>query len=312
MQVATRSGERDPEHGASEAPVRALVLSGGGVLGALQAGFLRRLFRTGYRPSMIVGTSAGAVNGALLAFHPDADGADELAEIWRRLRDCSLFLFNPLRAAYQFLSQRLSVANSDLLRELIERHAPADDFGATKIPLYITTTNLTRGHKEVFHEGRISRAVMASTALPGLFCPVEIGGDMHVDGGVLANLDLETALDLGATEVLAVDLSRCIDGQRPKSVAALWMQTLDVIHRERVDREMDRLASRARITLVQPGIESTVSMTSFAAVDRLLDEGEELAEAVLGTFGSTDGHLQEGVIHFPLHIHRAEGSGRAA
>jgi NTE family protein len=279
----------------------ALVLSGGGALGALQAGFLRALFRTSFRPSLIVGTSAGALNGAFLAFHPDTEGANELVDIWSSLRDRSLFLFNPLRIAYVAFSHELCIANSDLLKELIEKHAPADDFAATQVPLYITATNLTQGRKVVFHEGPLSRAVLASTALPGIFCPIEIDGDLHVDGGVLANLDLETAIDQGATEILAMDLSRCIDGRRPDSIVGLWMQTLDVIQRERVEREMARLSARARITLVQPGVKSSVSLGNLAAAGRLLEEGERFGEAVVRDY-EKDGHFEPGVIHEPLHI----------
>jgi len=282
---------------------RALVLSGGGALGALQAGFLRALFRTSYRPSMIIGTSAGALNGAFLSFFPDADGADRLADIWRSLRDSRLFLFNPARVVYQIVSRQLCLANSRLLRELVERHAPQDDFAATKVPLYITTTNLTQGRKQVFHDGPVSRAVLASTALPGIFCPVELDGELYVDGGVLANLDLDTALDLGATDVLAVDLSRCIEGMRPNDIPSLWSQTLDVVQRERVERDMMRLASRARITVVQPGVESPVSLGNLTAVDRLLEEGERLGEDVLASYVDDDGRFRAGAIHAPLHIH---------
>ena len=282
----------------------ALVLSGGGALGALQAGFLRALIRTDFRPSLIIGTSAGAVNGAFLAFNPDEDGVDELMDIWRSLRDRSLFLFNPLRVAYQVMSKRLCLLNTDLLELLIKDHTLQDDFAATKIPLCITTTNLTAGRKEVIHEGPISKALLASTALPGIFCPVEIDGDLHVDGGVLENLDLETAIDLGASEILAIDLSRCIDGRQPDSVVSVWMQTLDVIQRDRVDREMDRLEDKAHITLIQPVVESSVSLTNFLAVDRLLEEGEQLGEDVIREYRDANGRFQAGTIHSPLHIHK--------
>jgi NTE family protein len=295
--------DRPAEITASAGRSRALVLSGGGALGALQAGFLRALFRTPYRPSMIVGTSAGALNGAFLAFHPDAAGAERLAEIWRSLRDRRLFLFNPARVVYQIVSRQLCLTNSTFLRELIERHAPEDDFAATKVPLYITTTNLTQGCKSVFHDGPVSRAVLASTALPGIFCPVEIAGNLYVDGGVLANLDLDTAVQLGASEILAVDLSRCVEGMRPNDIPSLWSQTLDIVQRERVERDVERLASRARITLVQPGVESPVSLGNLAAVDRLLEQGERLGEDVLASYVDDDGRFQAGTIHAPLHIH---------
>lgn len=283
---------------------QALVLSGGGVLGAFQAGFLRALFRKQFRPSIIVGTSAGALNGAFLAFHPDEEGADKLTSIWESLQEQRLFLFNPLRMALQVASRKLCIANGELLSDLLARHAPVDDFAATKVPLYITATNLSQGRKVVFHEGTLSQAVLASTALPGIFCPVEIDGDIYVDGGVLANLDLDTAIEQGATDILAVDLSSCIDGKRPDSIGHLWMQTLNVIHRERVERELERLASRARITLVQPGIESSLSLSNLRAAGQLLEEGERFGEDVLSTYLEEDGRLQAGIVHMPLHIHQ--------
>lgn len=292
-------------------PGPALVLGGGGALGALQAGFVRSLLRTGIRPSLIVGTSAGALNGAFLAFRPDATGADELAGIWKSLRDRQLFMLNPMRIAVQLFSGQLCLARNDVIRTLVERHTPIDDFSATAIPLYITTTNLTQARKHVVHEGPISRAVLASAAVPGLFCPIEIDGDLHVDGGVLANLDVETAVELGATEIIAVDLSRCMDGRRPGNLAALLMQTLDVVQRQRVDHEVRALASRARITLVQPSPAEGFGLGDLSSVDRLLAQGEALGESVIARCLDADGRLKAGVIHGPLHLHEWPAAPRS-
>ena len=140
------------------------MLSVGGVLGAFQAGFLRTLFRNSFRPSLIVGTSAGALNGSFLALRPDEQGAEELVGIWRELRHQRLFLFNPLRIAYQVASRQLCLSNGAILSELAERHLPVDDFAATQVPLYITATNLSQGRKVTFHEGGLSRAILASKA----------------------------------------------------------------------------------------------------------------------------------------------------
>lgn len=290
----------------------ALVLGGGGVLGAFQAGFLKALFRTGFRPSMIVGTSAGALNGAFMAFRPDNDGADELVRIWKSLRGRQLFFFNPMRATFQLVSGGLCLARNDLVRTLVERNIPADDFAATAVPLYITTTNLTQARKQVFHEGPVSRAVLASAAVPGIFCPIEIGGDLHIDGGVVANLDVETAIDLGAAEIIAVDLSRCMDGRRPSNLASLLMQTLDVIQRQRVDHDAAALASRARITLLQPSPHGGFGLGDLANVDRLLEDGERMGEAALSLCMGADGRMRPGVIHDPLHLHEWPGAAASS
>ena len=288
-------------------PGPALVLGGGGVLGAFQAGFLKALFRTGFRPSMIVGTSAGALNGAFMAFRPDNEGAEQLVRIWKGLRDRQLFFINPMRVAFQVLGGGLCLANNDLIRTLVARNVAVDDFDATAVPLYITTTNLTQARKHVFNKGPVSRAVLASAAVPGIFCPIEIDGDLHIDGGVVANLDVETAIDLGATEIIAVDLSHCMDGRRPANLAALLMQTLDVVQRQRADHDVTQLASRARITLLQPSPDGGFGLGDLHNVDRLLEEGERMGESALALCMGADGRMKPGVIHDPLHLHEWPG-----
>ncbi len=79
----------------------ALVLSGGGILGAVQVGVLKALFRGGLRPSMVVGTSVGALNGAFVAFQPDMAGVSELEAVWRDLRASRIFEQNPLAPGRQ-------------------------------------------------------------------------------------------------------------------------------------------------------------------------------------------------------------------
>jgi NTE family protein len=262
-----------------EGSATALVLSGGGVLGALQAGLLLPLC------------------------HPDAEGARMLVEIWRGLRNRQPFMVNPLTAAAQLLSGRPCVGDNRLLRELILKHAPSNEFADTAVPLYVTATNLSRARKEVFHEGVIAPAVLASTAVPGLFCPIEIDGDLYVDGGLLANLDIETACDAGATAILAIDVSRCLDGRRPASLAAVLLQSLDVVHRQRVDVTVPAVAARMPVTLVQPNPREAFGIGSLRSVDRLLEEGERFGEAAVRLCMRPDGNLVSGTIHGPLHLH---------
>lgn len=281
----------------------ALVLGGGGVLGAFQAGVLRALFRSGFVPSMIVGTSAGALNGAFLAFRPDSAGADELVRIWRSLRNRQLYFVNPMRVVFQILSGGLCLSSNELLRSLVREHLPVDDFEAASVPLYVTTTNLSRARKQVFHEGLVSRAVLASTAVPGVFCPIDIDGDLHIDGGVVANLDVETAIDRSAREVVAIDLSRCLDGRRPSNLAALLTHTLDVVQRQRVDHDVVALAARARITLLQPSPGGGFGLSDFSSIDQLLEEGERMGEDALALCMKPDGTLKPGIIHDPVHLH---------
>ena len=276
-------------------PEPTLVLSGGGSMGALQAGLLRVLMERGFRPARAVGTSVGALNAAFIAFHPDLAGAERLVEIWRGLEKERYLSINPVRVAYRLASRQLHLFSNEFLQRLIADNAVEDDFADTRIPLYVTATNFYTGRKHVFSKGRVSQAVLASTAIPGVFGPIEVDGERYLDGGVVANLDLETAVDLGAKEILAIDLSHCFELPEAKNVAGVITRTVDIVMRERVERDMALLSRRARITLVQPEVEEGGSVGDLRHVSRLIDKGVELGQEIVQQCYDARGRLRQGV-----------------
>ena len=278
------------------------MLSGGGAMGALQVGILRVLMRRGFQPSRIVGTSVGALNGAFLAFYPGLEGVEQLTEIWRSLENQRFIRFNPVRVAYRLASRQLCLFNNDFLQRLVAEHTTEDDFAATRVPLHITATDLSTGRKHVFSEGPVSRAVLASTAIPGIFCPVEIDGHAYLDGGIVSNLDLETAVELGAREVLAIDLSRCFDLPSPASALDVITRTVDIVMRERVERDLATLGRRTKITLIQPEIEHGPGVGELRHVSALIERGEALGEELVSRCYDRRGRLTPGVLRASVPI----------
>ena len=272
-----------------------LVLSGGGAMGALQVGMLRVLVRRGFRPARIVGTSVGALNGAFLAFYPGVHGVERLAAIWRGLEEENFIQANPVRLAYRLVSRQLYLFDNDFLRQLVAEHAYRDDFAATELPLYVTATDLGTGRKHVFHEGIVSQAVLASTAIPGVFSPVEIEGRSYIDGGVIANLDLETAVELGAKEILAIDLSHCFELPAPSNAMDVVTRTVDIVMRDRVERDMEHLGAQARITLLQPEIEEGPGVGDLSQASAFIEGGVEFGEQLVDQCFDERGRLNPGV-----------------
>lgn len=273
----------NPPHGS------VLVLGGGGSLGAAQVGVLRAFYRAGFRPAAIVETSVGAINGAFLAFHVGPDGPDLLKEAWLSPAVRQIFSANPVGLVRNFLAHRNCLFDNGTLRRLLTRYLPADDFGILRIPFYAVATNLTRGTKTVFHQGPIYRAVLASTAIPGVLCPVTIDGDIYVDGGILAGLDLETAVQLGARDILAVDVSQCEAGSLQWDVFHIWRRANELAAREQVQRDLERFSPRANIVCIRPPCALDVSPQDFTRSARLMEEaeayGESLAPALLDANG---------------------------
>jgi NTE family protein len=273
-----------------------LVLSGGGAMGALQVGVLRVLMRRGFRPGRIIGTSVGALNGAFLAFYPDLSGVERLAEIWRGLENDRYINFSPVRIAYRIALRQPYIFSNEFLQRLITEHTSIDDFSATKVPLHITAANMRTGRKHVFSSGPVSQAVLASTAIPAVFAPVEIEGETYIDGGVIANLDLETALELGAHDVLGIDLSHCFDNSAPSTVIGILTRTVDIVIRDRVDRDIELLSKQARIAVIQPEVEGGPGVGDLRQVSRLIEQGEAFGEQIYDRCFDGKGRLLPGIV----------------
>jgi len=182
----------------------AFALSGGGARAAAQVGVLRALLERGIRPDMVVGASAGAVNGAWLALDPD--GLDDLESVWRGLTKRRVFPGTPAHYAYN-LFRKGHVHPIDSWGRVLDLNFGSRVFEQARFPLTVVTVRLSDGAVVAHDRGPISPALKASTAVPGLFPPQRIGDDLHVDGAVVEFLPIPTAMRLGATEIYAVDSS---------------------------------------------------------------------------------------------------------
>lgn len=155
---------------------RALVLSGGGLFGAWQAGAWRALTER-FRPDLVVGASVGSLNGYAIA---GGASADDLAGMWLNHDACRL---------------RELPRN---VRELMSHFSPQIEFA-------VVLTDVTRLKPKVF-QGEITwKHLAASCAIPGVMPQYRIGGRWYSDGGLLNPLPVWAAVELGATEIVALN-----------------------------------------------------------------------------------------------------------
>jgi NTE family protein len=165
-----------------EKPV-AFVLGGGGSLGAMQVGMLEALAEHAIVPDLVVGTSVGAINGAVLAADPQG-AAHRLAHSWSRLDPSRVFprsIIGPLRALRERHIQLVS--ESGLAKILSENLPSGATFDDLAVPLRVVTTDAATGEALVISSGPLVPALLASAAIPGIFPPVERDGRFLYDGG---------------------------------------------------------------------------------------------------------------------------------
>ena len=182
----------------------AFVLSGGASLGSLQVGCLEALLQHGIFPDLIVGTSVGALNGAFLAKDPTLEGITKLKEIWLSLQPHGPFQEGGMRVLMRLLLGRKYLYANDTLRQLVCQYIGDISFEELQVPTVMVATDMESGEPLFLDQGPVDLAVLASSAIPGIFPSVQIDSKEYVDGGVMSNCGLETAWDHGARRMVVI------------------------------------------------------------------------------------------------------------
>ncbi|HEX6226913.1 MAG TPA: patatin-like phospholipase family protein [Chryseolinea sp.] len=160
-----------------------IALSGGGARGIAHLGVLKALEEFGVRLDCIAGTSTGALVGSLYSY---GMSPQSILEVIINTR-----FFHSLRPAWTWTG----LVNLDGLQELLLRLMPENNFESLKIPVTIAATNLKRGKAEYFTSGELIPRIMASCCVPVIFNPIDIDGDVYVDGGIMDNLPAKPIRD---------------------------------------------------------------------------------------------------------------------
>lgn len=190
----------------------AFVLGGGGARGALQVGALRALFEADYQPDLLVGTSIGAANAAGLAlWGANLDGVAALEKAYQSIAEGHL-MDEPGRLVWHVLSGRPYYTSKRAKEFLIAAGiTPELRFDHLKnVRLGLIGADMGSGQPLIYglDSGQsVMEGVLASCAVPPWFAPIENDDQLIIDGGALSNLPIEPAMNLGATEIIALDLS---------------------------------------------------------------------------------------------------------
>lgn len=273
----------------------AFVLSGGGARGALQIGSLQALLEHGILPDLLVGTSIGAVNAAFLAVHGfSRESLDFLTEAWHRAASLDLLPNNYVRLTLQAMLGRTSINPASRIRDFMVQSGLTPDlrFADIKHPrLIIVSSDLSTG-EPVLHgtsqDESVLDALLISTALPPWSMPVRKQNQFLMDGGVVSNLPIESALLAGATQIVALDLSDTRETFGGKRGLGLFLNNLAyAIERRGADLEL-RLARAQGVPVFYirlMGKEPT-PILDFHHVDELIAQGYEITCQAISREGS--------------------------
>ncbi|MFP4198684.1 MAG: patatin-like phospholipase family protein [Halanaerobium sp.] len=200
------------------APTIGIALSGGGVKGFAHLGVLKALEEKGIEADLLAGVSAGAIVGSFIA------AGKKPAEVMELINESDFFDFAKLSIPDR------GIFTLDNMTENLEKSLGVSTFEELKIPFYVGAANIEKARMEYFSQGDLIRIIQASSSIPVLFSPVEINGDLYVDGGLFENLPVSPLLNkcdkLIAVNVMPVKLDEKIESITDIAVRTFQLKTV--------------------------------------------------------------------------------------
>lgn len=299
-------------------PKVGLVLSGGAARGLAHVGVLKALEEQGIHIDAIAGTSMGAVIGGLYASGYKIDELEKLALgiDWKEaLSDAPEREDVPFRRKQDdrdfLVKQKLSFRDDGslglplgviqgqnlalLLESLLAHSSDIRDFDKLPIPFRAVATDIVNGEKVVFRKGHLPQVIRASMSIPAVFAPVEINGQLLVDGGMVDNIPVDVARDMGVDMVIVVDIGTPLRGRKQlNTVFDILNQSITLMTRS--NSEVQLASLKPDDILIQPALAS-YGTTDFGRALDIINAGyratQVMEKRLAGLRQSTDVQLAE-------------------
>lgn len=258
----------------------AWVLRGGASLGAAQVGIARALLEAGHHPDALYGTSAGALNAAWLASDPTLEGVEALAKLWSRVRRQDVFAFKPWSVAAGLVGLQDHMVSRRPFARWLRSVSPLRRLEDAALPLTVTATDIESGEPVLLREGPAVPALLASTAIQGIFPPVKIGERWLMDGGIVCDTPVGPAVQAGASRVWVIP---CAPGPpaarlaRPKSALGAVLSAATIMLAHQSDDAIAKWSTNAEVFVVPPPFVPGASPFKFDHSAELLDAGYRTA-----------------------------------
>ena len=247
-------------------PKIGLALGGGGARGFAHIGVLRVLEQEKIPIDIVIGTSVGSLIGALYADSGRVLDAEFLAT---EVDEEDFFDFG----AMPIFSGGL--ARGEALEAFLTTHLRHATFEAMPVRFGAVASELRSGRTVVFEQGSVAQGVRASSAIPGVFVPVSIGGELYVDGGVTDPVPADAARARGAELVIAVAIPAAVRERAPTSAVGIVLQSISIL-----SARLQELRAREADVVLVPEV-GDVAYDDFTQKKRLIEAGEAAARAAL-------------------------------
>ncbi|MBU3621785.1 patatin-like phospholipase family protein [Polynucleobacter sp. CS-Odin-A6] len=249
-------------------PVVGLVLGAGAARGFAHIGVIKALEAQGIRPDIVVGSSAGSVIAALLA---SGVAGNDLNRLALNLDEATIADWG-----LPFAGRFGGLIKGDALQNMVNREVQNKSIEQMRIPLGIVATDLQSGKGVLFRSGNTGLAVRASCSVPGIFQPAIISGKEYVDGGLVAPVPVSYARQMGATLVIAVNISSEPVHQDASGTFGIMQQTISIMQ-----RSINQYELKSADIVITPLLKQ-MSSSDFKSRNAAILAGEVAAQEQMG------------------------------
>jgi NTE family protein len=273
----------------------AFVLGGGGIVGAHEVGMLRALGERSVEPDLVLGTSIGAVNGAVFAADPTPTGVERLTEFWL---DGNLFDMSSgamLRRLTTLARSRTHLQPVEEVRRRLAEVLRVRRVEELRVPFQCVAASIERAAEHWFESGPLADVVLASCAVPGLLPPVKIGDEHFIDGGIVNSIPVSRAVVLGATRIYVLQVGRVetplAPPRRPWEVGLV---AFEVARRHRFTHDLRSLPADVEVHVLPTGGSAAPAYNDIGAQLRVRQIARTVERQIDSAYQATMRYLEDG------------------
>jgi NTE family protein len=283
--------DMDDEDGS---PKVAFVLGGGGILGAHEVGMLRALAESSVVPDLILGTSIGAVNGAMFAADPSIEGVTRLTRLWLESNLAEVSPGGLLRLAGTLARTRTHVQSLTAVRERLVAALPVERVEDLTVPFQCVAASIERAAEHWFDSGDLADVVLASCAVPGVLPPVRVGDEHFIDGGIVNSIPVARAVLLGARSIYVLQVGRVETALRPPRWPwEVGLVAFEVARRHRFAHDLNSLPDDIELHVLPTGGSAAPAYNDLAGQLRYRRIARTVQQQIDSSYEATLRYLQE-------------------
>jgi NTE family protein len=272
----------------------AFVLGGGGILGAHEVGMLRALAEREVKPDLVLGTSIGAVNGAVFASDPSPAGVERLSDLWSETRVSEVTSASILRRIGTLARSGTHLESLEVARARLVEALPVERVEELGVAFQCVAASIERAAEHWFTSGVLADVVLASCAVPGILPPVRIGEEHYIDGGIVNSIPVGRAVALGARKIYVLQVGRLEKPlDPPRWPWEVGLVAFEVARRHRFAHDLQSLPAGVELHVLPTGGSAAPAYNDVTAQLRMRRAARTVREQIDSAYEATLLYLED-------------------